>query len=246
MKNFYEMLKLLEDEQVKTPGGYTLTPDELEDYEREKSPMYKALFLKDIDAKRKLANSEKIEKPKDKTPESQPYVADSSPDDDDIDDQELSNRDYCFQIINVIRHFQDRKYTENYELEALMMSTIGEPRFMGFHENKQIADILENSKDLKSAIGRIVPILEKLGLKISNKVGSRSKFDPNTHQVSFFIAKPGEEVVLLSDVIMFKNEVLFEAAVIPINEYTLKVYKDIIENPLDHYRPTTLSIYKYY
>jgi len=53
MKNFYEMLRILESEEVKTPGGYTLTPEELEDYENEKSPMYKALFLKDIDAKRK-------------------------------------------------------------------------------------------------------------------------------------------------------------------------------------------------
>jgi len=53
MKNFYEMLRILESQEVKTPSGYTLTPEELEDYENEKSPMYKALFLKDIDAKRK-------------------------------------------------------------------------------------------------------------------------------------------------------------------------------------------------
>lgn len=51
MKSFYEMLKILE--QVKTPGGYALTPEELEEYENERSPMYKALMLKDIDAKRK-------------------------------------------------------------------------------------------------------------------------------------------------------------------------------------------------
>lgn len=48
------MLKLLENEEIKTPGGYTLTPEELEDYERERSPMYRALFLKDIDAKRRM------------------------------------------------------------------------------------------------------------------------------------------------------------------------------------------------
>ena len=51
MKSFYEMLRILESEQVKTLGGYTLTPEELEEYENERSPMYKALFLKDIDAK---------------------------------------------------------------------------------------------------------------------------------------------------------------------------------------------------
>ena len=49
MKSFYEMLRILESEEVKTPGGYVLSPDELEDYEREKSSMYKALFLKNID-----------------------------------------------------------------------------------------------------------------------------------------------------------------------------------------------------
>jgi len=53
MKSFYEMLRILESEQVKTPGGYSLTPEELEGYENERSSMYKALFLKDIDAKRK-------------------------------------------------------------------------------------------------------------------------------------------------------------------------------------------------
>jgi len=56
MKSFYEMLKILENEEVKTPAGYILNPEEQEDYEREKSPMYKALFLKDIDAKRKAAD----------------------------------------------------------------------------------------------------------------------------------------------------------------------------------------------
>lgn len=53
MKSFYEMLKLIENEIIRTPGGYVLTPEEVEDYEREKSPMYKALMLKDIDAKRR-------------------------------------------------------------------------------------------------------------------------------------------------------------------------------------------------
>jgi hypothetical protein len=53
MKSFYEMLRILESEEVKTPGGYVLSPDELEDYEREKSSVYKALFLKNIDDQRK-------------------------------------------------------------------------------------------------------------------------------------------------------------------------------------------------
>ena len=62
MKTFYEMLRILESEQVKTPGGYTLTPEELEEYENERSPMYKALMLKDIDAKRKAEEENSPEK----------------------------------------------------------------------------------------------------------------------------------------------------------------------------------------
>lgn len=61
MKTFYEMLRILESEQVKTPGGYTLTPEELEEYENERSPMYKALMLKDIDAKRKAEEENRPE-----------------------------------------------------------------------------------------------------------------------------------------------------------------------------------------
>jgi hypothetical protein len=53
MKNFYEMLQILKNEQVKTPDGYILSPEEEEEYENEKSAMYKSLFLKDIDARRK-------------------------------------------------------------------------------------------------------------------------------------------------------------------------------------------------
>lgn len=36
---------------------------------------------------------------------------------------------------------------------------------------------------------------------------------------------------MLSDLIMFENNVMFEAQAIPINEYTLKNYRDVIENP---------------
>jgi hypothetical protein len=62
MKSFYEMLRILESEGVKTPGGYTLTPEELEEYENEKSSMYKALFLKDIDTKRKTEEEKSPER----------------------------------------------------------------------------------------------------------------------------------------------------------------------------------------
>lgn len=46
---------------VKTPNGYSLSPEELEEYENQKSAMYKFLYLKDLDEKRKLSN-DKLEK----------------------------------------------------------------------------------------------------------------------------------------------------------------------------------------
>jgi len=80
MKSFYEMLRILESEEVKTPGGHTLTPEELEDYENEKSPMYKALFLQDIDAKRKAQeiNPEVITK-KEERPEEDKITINADP-----------------------------------------------------------------------------------------------------------------------------------------------------------------------
>jgi hypothetical protein len=98
MKNFYEMLRILE---VITPSGYTLTPEELEDYENEKSPMYKALFLKDIDAKRKAeqernpeAIAAKEEKRRQEEYEKARYEIEKK--------QKEEDPDYVFKVLGII------------------------------------------------------------------------------------------------------------------------------------------------
>jgi hypothetical protein len=237
MKNFYEMIKILENEQIKTPAGYTLTPEELEEYENEKSPMYKSLFLKDIDAKRKTKKAapdikepeiKDVKKPHDEVVTDKPGDASNH----------FSKEHYCFAIVNVIRHIQDRNYKKLYELAAFMNEKITSVRYKHFETtNQQIINILENSKDVDSAIQGIKIILERIGLKIKQKAGDRSKFNEEIHEIYLISCKEGEDIILKSDLIMFNNEVLFKAFALPINEYTLKNYDDLIDNPLKNLQP---------
>jgi hypothetical protein len=241
MKNFYEMIKILENEQIKTPADI-LTPEELEEYENEKSPMYRSLFLKDIDAKRKA------KEPKPEVKNIQEPETTKEPEEDNAtnDTNDLNNGysigGYLYNICNVIYDVQNKKYKNIYELSAIMKQNITSYSYSGHIDkfkstNQQIIDVLDNSQDIDSAVQGIKKILEKLGLKIEQKAGDRSKFNEEIHEIYLTSCKEGEDIVLKSDLLMFGDEVLFKASALPINEYTLKMHNDLIDNPLKNLQP---------
>jgi hypothetical protein len=122
---FYQLYNLINENEIRTPNGYVLSPEELEDYENEKSAMYKALFLKDIDAKRKLIEPKSdIQHQAEK--ENPKQIPQSLMDDDD-NVEPINNLRWRFidRVLACVERAKEANYNKD-QLSALLKSQLGD------------------------------------------------------------------------------------------------------------------------